>query len=67
MYKEILLNFNSLMSNYVKYEMFALMLNFLTKYSIDTDLLTITTDNAAFNDTLRKHFRNKVKEQFDHI
>ena len=55
------------MNNHAKYEMFAIMLNLLIKYFIDTDLLTITTDNAAFNDTLRKHFRNKVKEQFDHI
>ena len=55
------------MNNHAEYEMFAIVLNFLTKYSIDIDLLTITTDNAAFNDTLRKHFRNKVKEQFDHI
>ena len=67
MYKKTLLNFKSLINNYAEYEMFAIMLNFLTKYFIDTDLLTITTDNAAFNDTLRKHFRNKVKEQFDHI
>ena len=67
MYKKALLNFKSLMSNHAEYEMFAIVLNFLTKYSIDTDLLTITTDNAAFNNTLRKHFRNKVKEQFDHI
>ena len=67
MYRETLLDFKSLMNNHAEYEMFAIVLNFLTKYSIDTDLLTITTDNAAFNDTLRKHFRNKVKEQFDHI
>ena len=67
MYREILLDFKSLMNNHAEYEMFAIMLNFLTKYSIDTDLLTITTDNAAFNDTFRKHFRNKVKKQFDHI
>ena len=67
MYKKILLNFKLLMNNYAKYEMFAIMLNFLTKYFIDIDLLTITIDNAAFNDTLRKHFRNKVKKQFDYI
>ena len=67
MYRKALLNFKSLMNSHAEYEMFAIVLNFLTKYSIDTDLLTITTDNAAFNDTLRKHFRNKVKEQFDHI
>ena len=67
MYREALFNFKSLMNNHAKYEMFAIVLNFLTKYSIDTDLLTITTDNAAFNDTLRKHFRNKIREQFDHI
>ena len=67
MYREALLDFKSLMNNYAEYEMFAIVLNFLTKYSIDTDLLTITTDNAAFNDTLRKHLRNKIREQFDHI
>ena len=67
MYRETLLDFKSLMNNYAKYEMFAIVLNFLIKYFIDTDLLTITTDNAAFNDTLRKHFRNKVKKQSDHI
>ena len=55
------------MNNHAKYEMFAIVLKFLTKYSIDTDLLTITINNAAFNDTLRKHFRNKVREQFDYI
>ena len=67
MYRKALLDFKSLMSNYAEYEMFAIVLNLLTKYSIDIDLLTITTDNAAFNDTLRKHLRNKVREQFDHI
>ena len=67
MYKEILFNFKSLINNYAKYEMFAIMLNLLIKYSINIDLLTITIDNAAFNDTLRKHFRNKIKEQFNYI
>ena len=46
--------------------MSAVVLNLLTKYSIGTGLLTITADNAAFNGTLRKHLRNKVREQFDH-
>ena len=67
MYKKALFNFKSLINNHAKYEMFAIVLNFLTKYFINTDLLTITTDNAAFNDTLRKHFRNKIRKQFDHI
>ena len=67
MYRKILLDFKSLINNHAEYEMFAIMLKLLTKYFIDIDLLTITTDNAAFNDTLRKHFRNKIKEQFDHI
>ena len=67
MYREALLDFKSLMNNHAEYEMFAIVLSFLTKYFIDTDLLTITIDNAAFNDTLRKHFRNKIREQFDHI
>ena len=67
MYKEILFNFKSLINNYTKYEMFAIMLNLLIKYSINIDLLTITIDNAAFNNTLRKHFRNKIKKQFNYI
>ena len=67
MYKETLLNFKSLINSHAKYEMFAIMLIFLTKYSIDTNLLTITTDNAAFNNTLQKHLRNKIREQFNHI
>ena len=67
MYRETLLDFKSLINNYAKYKMFAIVLKLLTKYYINIDLLTITTDNAAFNDTLRKHFRNKVREQFDYI
>ena len=66
MYKKILFNFKSLINNYAKYEMFAIMLNFLIKYSINIDLLTITINNATFNNTLRKHFRNKIKEQFNY-
>ena len=66
-YKKTLLDFKSLMNNHAKYEMFAIMLKLLQKYSIDIDLLTITTDNAEFNDTFRKHFRNKVKKKFHHI
>ena len=49
------------MSSYAKYEMFAIMLKNFQQYFINTNLLTITTDNAKFNDTLRKHFRNKMK------
>ena len=67
MYKKFLFNFKLLMNNYTKYEIFAIMLNFLTKYFIDINLLTITINNATFNDTLRKHFRNKVKKQFNCI
>ena len=67
MYKKFLFNFKLLMNNYTKYEIFAIMLNFLTKYFIDINLLTITINNATFNDTLRKHFRNKVKKQFNYI
>ena len=55
------------MSNHAEYEMFVIVLKFLQQYSIDADLLAITTDNAEFNDTLRKHFRNKIKEHFHHI
>ena len=57
-----MLNFKLLMNNYAKYEMFAIMLNFLTKYFINIDLLTITIDNTTFNNTFRKYFRNKVKK-----
>ena len=67
MYKKILFNFKSLINNYAKYEMFAIMLNLLIKYSINIDLLTITIDNVTFNDTLRKYFRNKIKKQFNYI
>ena len=67
MYKKFLFNFKLLMNNYTKYEIFAIMLNFLTKYFIDINLLTITINNATFNNTLRKHFRNKIKKQFNYI
>ena len=67
MYKKILFNFKSLINNYTKYEMFAIMLNLLIKYSINIDLLTITINNATFNNTLRKYFRNKIKKQFNYI
>ena len=55
------------MNNHSEYEEFAIVLKFLQQYSIDTNLLTITTNNAKFNDTLRKHFRNEMKENFDYI
>ena len=55
------------MNNHAEYEMFAIVLKLFQKYSIDIDLLAITTDNAKFNDTLRKHLRNKVKKKFHHI
>ena len=55
------------MNNHAEYEIFVMMLRFLQQYFINIDLLTITTDNAEFNDTLRKHFRNKVREHFYHI
>ena len=67
MYKKFLFNFKLLMNNYTKYEIFAIMLNFLTKYFIDINLLTITINNATFNNMLRKYFRNKVKKQFNYI
>ena len=55
------------MNNYAEYEMFAIVLKFLQQYFIDIDLLTITTDNAEVNDTLRKHLRNKMEKNFDYI
>ena len=55
------------MNNYAKYEMFAIMLKLLQQYSIDTDLLTITTNNTEFSDTLRKTFRNKRQKRLYHI
>ena len=55
------------MNNHAEYEMFAIVLRLFQQYFIDIDLLTITTDNVEFNDTLRKHFRNKMKKNYDHI
>ena len=67
MYKEILLNFKLLINNYTKYEIFTIMLNFLIKYFINIDLLTITINNTTFNNTFRKYFRNKIEKQFNYI
>ena len=66
-YKKALPNFKLLMNNHAEYKMFVIVLKFLQQYFIDTDLLAITTDNAKFNDTLRKHFHNKMKEHFHYI
>ena len=40
------------MKNHAKHEMFVIMLRLFQQYSINIDLLTITTEIAKFNDTL---------------
>ena len=40
------------MNNYAEYEMFVIILKFFQQYFIDTDLLSIATNNAKFNNTV---------------
>ena len=55
------------MNNHAEYEMFAIVLKIFQQYSINTNLLTITIDNAEFNNTLQQYFCNKIKQDFDYI
>ena len=55
-FKEKLLKFKSFVDRHTSWQMINVVLKLLIKYSIDDRLLTITTDNASFNEKLRKHF-----------
>ena len=55
-FKEKLLKFKSFVDRHTNWQMINVVLKLLIKYSIDDRLLTITIDNASFNEKLRKHF-----------
>ena len=55
-FKEKLLEFKSFVDRHTSWQMINVVLKLLIKYSIDDRLLTITIDNASFNEKLRKHF-----------
>ena len=41
------------------------MIQFFEKYNIESRLLTFTIDFVKFNDTLRLHFDDLLREKFD--
>ena len=64
-FKEKLLEFKSFVDRHTNWQMINVVLKLLVKYSIDDRLLTITTDNALFNEKLRKHFSMLLLNTFN--
>ena len=64
-YRELLLNFKSLLSNHTDWKMINVIIKFFEKYNIEFRLLTFTVDSIRFNDTLRFHLKSFLYQQFD--
>ena len=64
-FKEKLQKFKSFVDRHTNWQMINVVLKLLIKYSIDDRLLTITIDNALFNEKLRKYFNMLLFNTFN--
>ena len=64
-FQKLLLAFKPLLTNHTRWEMINVVLLILIRYAFDSDLLTVTTDNASFNQTLQSHLSNLLQQKFN--
>ena len=64
-FQKLILTFKSLFINHTKWEMINVVLLILIRYALDFDLLTITTNNASFNQILRSNLNNLLQQKLN--
>ena len=64
-FQKLLLSFKSLLTKHTKWKMTNVAILFLIKYALECDLLTLTTDNALFNEILHLHLSWLMRQKFN--